>query len=245
MAFSKAKSRKCPVCLGCMPSKVEEIDDALKPILADVKATGEVPKARDSRFDLVAHSVGIAPHSLRYHLKECLLDLEIQDQRFQELKDLTEAIATAKQEYSANPSQANANAYTMLITQWRGLADDIEGQVDPEVTVEFLVANVLNALSRKMLASSAEEQRTLRESLDPLLDRNHRAFVDAQLKSGFARTSAAIRDGLDDGLKALCEYYKVELEAKARMRALESGTDSPQPLFKAGGQSSEDDSVVH
>jgi len=245
VAFSKKKSRKCPVCVGCTPAKVDEINVALAPLLAEVKASGEVPKARDSRFDSVSHRVGIAPHSLRYHLKECMLDLEIQDQRFQEFKSITDALSTANQEYMGNPTMQNSTAYTQLLTQWRALAEDIEGQTDPEVTVEFIVDKVLNSLSRQMLAAAAEELRSLRTQLDPLVDRNHKAFIDSQLKSSLSRISAVLRDSLNESLKSLCEYYKVELEAKARMRALDQGVDSTEPSLMSGSKSSEADAIVH
>lgn len=245
MALSKSKSRKCPVCVGCIPSKVKEINQELEPLLADVKATGEIPKAKDRRFDLIAHSVGIAPHSLRFHLKECLLDLEIQDQRFQELVDMTEALKTAKQEFMANPSMQTATAYTSIMTQWRGLAEDIEGQTDPAVTVEFMVETVLGPMNRHILVSLTEELKELRTSLDNLLPRNHKPFVDSQVKAVLSRVSSALRESTDDGLKALCEYYKVELEAQSRKRALESTTPTTTPLFGPASQSSEDDKVVH
>jgi hypothetical protein len=244
MAFSKSKSRKCPVCIGCTPSKAEEIDRALKPLLADVKATGETPKANDSRLSLISHAVGIAPHSLRYHLKECLVDLEIQDQRFQELVDITEALSTAKQEYAALPTMGNSTAYTQLLTQFRELSKEIEGQTDPNVTVEFIVEQVLNALVRQTLASATEEIRALREQLKPMMSPNNHSFVDAQLKATLKRISTALGTGVDDGLKSLCEYYKVDLEAKARVRSLEVSTTSDS-LFGPTDLTTDDDSVVH
>lgn len=245
MAFSKAKSRKCPVCLGCMPAKVNEVNTALSPLLADVKATGEIPKPADKRLTLVAHAVGIAPHSLRYHLKECLLDFEIQDQRFQELKDITEALSTAKQEYQANPSMAQATAYTQLLVQWRGLAEDIEGQTDPDVTVEFVVQNVLNPLIRQTLASATEEIKTVRDQLSPMMSANHRGFIDAQLKAALKRITASLENGVNEGVQSLCEYWKVEFESKARLRSLETGKDTTEPLFGPASQSSGNDDVVH
>jgi AcrR family transcriptional regulator len=247
MAFSKQKSRKCPVCVGCTPTKVKEIDQALSPILEDVKQTGEIPKAQDTRLDLVAQRVGISPHSLRYHLKECLVDQEIQDQRFQELKDIIDCVSTAKQEYLANPGMGQATALSQLLTQFRGLADDIEGQFDPEVTVEYVVETVLNPLSRKTLAVAAEELRSLREAMTPLVSKNQMAYVDAQMKATLTRISAVLRDSLDESLKTLCSYYKVELEAKARKRALDSGVTSTPALFNAPAKSStdDDDDVVH
>jgi hypothetical protein len=248
MAFSKQKSRKCPICIGCTPSKVTEINQALNPILEDVKQTGEIPKAQDSRLDLVAQRVGISPHSLRYHLKECLIDQEIQDQRFQELKDIIDCVATAKQEYLANPGMSQATALSQLLTQFRGLAEDIEGQFDPEVTVEYVVEAVLNPMSRKTLAVAAEELRSLREAIGPLVSKNQMAFVDAQMKATLTRISAVLRDALDESLKTLCSYYKVELEAKARKRALDSGATSAPALFNtptSSSSSEDDDKTVH
>lgn len=237
------------MCVGCTPAKVTEIDRALGLILEDVKQSGEIPKVQDSRLDLVAHAVGISPHSLRYHLKECLVDQEIQDQRFQELKDIIDCVATAKQEYLANPGMGQATALSQLLTQFRGLADDIEGQFDPEVTVEYVVETVLNPMSRKTLAVAAEELRGLREGMIPLVSKNQMAYVDAQMKAALTRISSVLRDALDDSLKTLCSYYKVELEAKNRKRTLDSGTAIPstsiQPSLNAQANPSKDEDLVH
>lgn len=221
MAFTKAGSRKCPICVGCTPTKVKEINEALSPVLADVKESGEIPKAKDHRFELMAQRVGIAPHSLRYHLKECLLDLEIQDQRFLELKDITQALSTAKQEYLANPSLPNATAYTSLLNTFMQLAGEIEGQQDPEQAVAFVVETALGPISRKTLAIVTEELRTLRDSVNQIVPKNQTSYIDAQVKAALTRVSTSLRDATDEGLKAVCSYYKVELEAKERKRALE------------------------
>jgi hypothetical protein len=191
-------------------------------LLDDVKSTGEIPKAKDHRFDAIANTVGVAPHSLRYHLKECLLDREIQDQRFLELKDLTQAVGTAKSEYMANPSMANATAYTSLLNAFMSLANEIEGQQDPEQTVSFVAETVLAPMSRKTLASLTEELRNLRDSIKELVPKTQAAFIDAQINASLTRAAGALRDVTDEGLKAVCSYYKVELEAKERKRTLEN-----------------------
>ena len=136
-----------------------------------------------------------------------------------------------------------------LLTQFRGLADDIEGQFDPEVTVEYVVETVLNPMSRKTLAVAAEELRGLREGMSPLVSKNQMAYVDAQMKAALTRISSVLRDALDDSLKTLCSYYKVELEAKNRKRTLDSGTAIPstsiQPSLNAQVNPSKDDDLVH
>lgn len=224
MALVKSKSKKCPVCVGCTDSKAQLIDAELTPILNEVKTTGEIPKANDARLLMVSNSVGIAPASLRYHLKECLLDVEIQDQRFAELKDLVEAIQTAKQEYLVNPSMQQAAAYTSLLSSFRSMAEDIEGQVDPEVTVEYITESVLGPINRRILAAMAEELRSLRETLFNLVANNHKPYIDSQVKSVLSRMSTALRESTDESLKSLCTYYKVELEAQQRKRALDSSS---------------------
>ncbi len=224
MALVKRSSSKCTVCVGCTQTKIKEINEALASVLSDVKESGEIPKAKDRRFEDIAQRVGIAPHSLRYHLKECMLDLEIQDQRFLELKDLTQAISTAKQEY---------------------LASEIEGQQDPEQAVSFVVETALAPISRKVLSIVTEEVRNLRDSVTQLVPKNQASYVDSQMKASLTRVSTALRDATDEGLKAICSYYKVELEAKDRKRALESAAPiqntADATLALAGGF----DKMVH
>lgn len=210
------------MCLTCTPSRLAEVNDALEPILADVRDTGEIPPAKDKRFELVAHRVGVAPHSLQYHLKKCMIDFEIQDQRLIELKDLSQAISTAKAEYASIPSMQNATAYTSLVNTFRALASDIEGQNDPEQAVAFIAETLLAPLSRKTLALVAEELRSLRESITPTLPKGQASYLDSQLKGAISRVSTSLRDSMDEGLKAVCSYYKVELEAKDRKRTLDS-----------------------
>lgn len=214
-------------------------------ILSDVKESGEVPKAKDNRFEAVAQRVGIAPHSLRYHLKECMLDLEIQDQRFLELKDLSQAISTAKQEYLANPGLPNATAYTSLLNAFMALASEIEGQQDPEQAVSFIVETAMAPMSRRTLAIVTEEIRNLRDAITQLVPKNQASYVDSQMKASLTRVSTALRDATDEGLKAICSYYKVELEAKDRKRALEGAAPiqntADATLALAGGF----DKMVH
>jgi hypothetical protein len=203
MALVKRSSSKCPVCVGCTQTKIKEINEALASVLSDVKESGEIPKAKDRRFEDIAQRVGIAPHSLRYHLKECMLDLEIQDQRFLELKDLTQAISTAKQEYLANPSLPAATAYTSLLNTFMTLASEIEGQQDPEQAVSFVVETALAPISRKVLSIVTEEVRNLRDSVTQLVPKNQASYVDSQMKASLTRVSTALRDATDEGLKAI------------------------------------------
>jgi hypothetical protein len=245
MALVKRSSSKCPVCVGCTQAKIKEINDSLSSVLADVKESGEIPKAKDHRFEAISQRIGIAPHSLRYHLKECMLDLEIQDQRFLELKDLTQAISTAKQEYLANPGLPSATAYTSLLNTFMTLASEIEGQQDPEQAVSFVVETALSPISRKTLAIVTEELRALRDSVTQLVPKNQATYVDSQMKAALTRVSSSLRDATDEGLKAICSYYKVELEAKDRKRALESAAPiqntADATLALAGGF----DKMVH
>ena len=246
MAFAKSRSKKCPICVGCTPSKVEEINGALGVIMADVRDTGTIPKAQDQRFNLIAHRVGLSPFSLHYHLKECLLDREIQDQRLLELKDIAVAIATAKQEYLNFPNQPNSNAYTGLLNAFMALSSQIEGKQDPEMAVEFVIETVISPMSRKTLGALTEELRGLRDILATILPKTQVAYIDSQLKASLSRMSSQLRDSMDDGLRNLCTFYKVELEAKSRKRALEGGTTPESPVAATPADHTDDDGgVVH
>ena len=227
MALRSSKSRRCPVCIACSPAKAEKVTLALSALLADVREYGEVPKPQDKRFEKVALDVELSPYSLWYHLKECMLDFEIQDQKLVELKDLARAIAMAKDEYTSNPSMQNSTAYTQLINAFMSMADNIEGSVDPEATVEFIVEAVMSPITRRALGALAEELRSLRESLLPLVAKNQTTFLDTQVKSTMGRVASQLRDATDESLKALCDYYKVELETKRRKRALDHVSTKP------------------
>jgi hypothetical protein len=54
------------------------------------------------------------------------------------------------------------------------------------------------------------------------LSQKQLTHLDSYVKTLLSSLSSALRDGLDESLKLLCDYYKVELEVKARRRALES-----------------------
>ena len=221
MAFTKKKkqSSRCPICAAVSVAKAAEVDAELAPYLDEVRETGEIPKP--ARFDTLAFKVGLSPFSLRYHLKECLLDVEVQDQRILELRDLTQAVAIAKAEYASNPSMQNATAYTSLVKTFNDMADTIEGAVDPETTVEFVVEAVLGPQVRKALGTLTEEMRILREELLPLVATSQAAFIDSRVKAVLSRVSSSIRESTDESLRVLCDYYKVELETKRRKRALD------------------------
>ena len=225
MAIVKSSSKKCPVCIICTKSKIKEVDNSLQEILEEVKVSGEVPKARDRRFGEIAETMGIAPRSLRYHLKECLLDQEIQDQRLVELKSLTEAVSTAKTEYMSGPSVDKATAYSSLLSSWRQLASDIEGQTDPEVTVEYVVEAVLTPINRAVLVAAASTLQDLRNGLIEVLPKGQQSLVKSQINSAMLGISNELKASTEEAIDSLCTYYKVELEAKQKKRSIEASID--------------------
>ena len=226
MAIIKSSSKKCPVCIICTKSKIAEVDKSLNDLLEEVKESGEVPKAKDRRFGDIAERLGIAPRSLRYHLKECLLDQEIQDQRLVELKSLTEAVSTAKTEYMSGPSVDKATAYSSLLGSWRQLASDIEGQTDPEVTVEYIVEAVLNPINRAVLQAAAGTLQDLRNSLMDVLPRGQQPLVKSQIDSAMQNMGNELKSSTEEAIDSLCTYYRVELEAKQKKRAIEASVDT-------------------
>jgi len=227
MAFTKRQSRKCPVCVGCTPTKIQEIDKALADLLRTVKETGEIPRAIDQRFNVIAHATGTAPHSLHFHLSKCLVDLEIQDQRLLEYKDLVSAVDTAKNEYLGNPTMQLATAYSTLLDREEALAKAIEGQQDPVTTVEYMVETVINPLTRQTLAAVTQELRVVRDMMTSLVSANQTSHVRAQVDAALHRIAGRLKTSAAESLTNTCSYYKVELDAKARRRAIDSAAERP------------------
>jgi hypothetical protein len=222
MAFTQHKSRKCPVCVGCTQAKIDEVNTALNPILEEVKSTGEVPKAADKRFVAHAHALGISPYSLQYHLRTCLVDLEIQDQRLLELKDFASLLATAKHEFETNPTMQNATSVKQMADVFRALCEDIEGQQDPNETVTYLTEAVLSPIARQTLATTTENLRNLRDALLEFVPKTQSSFIRSQIDSALQNMASSMRATMDESLKNICNYYKFELDAQHRKRAMEA-----------------------
>lgn len=229
MALVKSQSKKCPVCMTRTKREVKVVNKALQPILDEVKERGEVPSKKDPRWLKIGSEFSIFPNSLRYHLKECLVDQEIQDQRLVELKALTEALETAKTEYAQNPNVNTATALTSIMTSWRQLAKDVEGQVDPEVTVEFLVENVIASINREVLSSLAGGIRDMRNALVEGLPAGQKQFVKSQADLLLDRIAQDLRAGTEEAMNTLCEYYRVDIETKQKKRSLEQAVPTEIP----------------
>lgn len=229
MPFQKSSTSKCPICSSRPPDVIERVNSALEDIIDGVRETGEVPKAADPRFVAVAREVQIAPHSLRFHVKTCLIPLEIRDQRGIELADLASALATAKSEYQNFPSIRTAKPYSDLLNNFRELSKDVEGQDDPEVAVEYMASRVIAPITRATLAVFAQEIRDIADSVMGSIPKNREPAVRARFESAFKNTAAGLSIAMDEALKAACEFYKVELDTTTRRRTIDDGTVVPPP----------------
>jgi hypothetical protein len=224
VAFKISSSRKCAIC-ALAPLRAEEATEALQQILADVRDTGVVPHAKDQRFGLLAHRVRLSPFALHYHLKTCMVDSEIQDQRLVELKDLVSNLQIAKAAYREMPVADMATAMTSMLGTFMELAQEIEGQQDPESAVRYTLETVLGPMIRQVLGSVAGEIRELRDLALMNSPPNQRPFVESQFRSSFEKVSQALEAQVEESLKTMCRYYKVELDAKDVRLALSGNTE--------------------
>lgn len=233
MSFTRTKSKKCPVCVGygTHPHMIERIDSALENLREYVRTSGAVPSVKDPTFYTIAVDVGVAPHALRYHLKNCLLDFEIQDQRLLELKDLSQAIGTAKQEYFGFPNEKNAAALATLLQTFMKLADSVEEQQDPDSIVTFVAETVISPMIRQTLGAMTEELKKLRTSLEGMVSKNQQRYIDSQIKAVLSRTSSKLGDQMQESLGSLCEYFKVEFEVQEQRRMIEASTMRAPMVF--------------
>lgn len=227
MAFKRSSLNKCPACTSKTPEQLAELDLALQPILEKTKATGELPKLQDRALNDVSLTWRMAPAALRFHLKECLLGEEIKDQRLVELKDMIEAVQLAKQVYMEEGNASDSYAYTNLVKTFLELANSVEGQQDPEVTVAFIVENGLTPLTQGALLKTAEELNSLRNSLRESLPKNQHSLIDSTIKSSLRRLGSSLKEVLHKALSDITKFYKVELDAKDIRLSLTSGIEDP------------------
>ena len=203
------------------------INAFLDPILAEVKNTGEVPKPKDKRFQEGALKLGIAPFSLQYHLRTCLIDREIHDQMMVEVKDLIEAVASAKSEYSDKPHLQNAQAVSVLMNTLLSVLSKLEGEQSPEQAIEFIVDQALGHIIRACLADFAKETRDNLALVTPHIPPATRKAVRDQMEASLKRVSITLANASDEAVANLCKFYKVELDAADKKQTLSAITAVP------------------
>ena len=236
MALKKSASRKCPVCVtfGDYPEKIEQINKALEPILADIKETGEVPKAKDPRFGTLAVALSITPFALQFHTRQCLVTREIDDQMMLEFRDALDALHTAKVEYKENPTQPYANAMGVIHGMVMKMYEHMTKDHDPELAVQFVAETVIGHVMRHSLGVFAKEARAINESVANYLPPTHKAAVKKAVESSLLATSNALQESAQEALDNVCNYYKVELDVAAKKAALATVTLPPHPEKKTG-----------
>ena len=113
--------------------------------------------------------------------------------------------------------------------------------------VLFVLIRLAVMPARVLLGFRARGQAHVPRQGACIISPNHQTYIDSQMKAGLTRISTALRESLDESLKALCSYYKVELEAKARKRALEAGVTLSDSVEEEGQSSEEegDGALVH
>lgn len=227
MAFERGSSR-CPICSTIVGSRLDAINDALEPMVERVRLTGDVPATGDTLLNEIAAKIEIAPSSLRFHIKECLVQADIQDQRVHELRDLVGNLQVAKLEYASNPDKPqNGQLYLQFVDAFTRLSKEVEGQVDPEVTVQFMISNVIAPFSRDSILTVADEIRELRATLAKTLPASTMSLVDSQFKGMLAKLGNKISEKQKLAMEAVGSYYKVELSAAEIKRSLSDSISKP------------------
>jgi hypothetical protein len=239
VSAKRTPSRKCPVCVGLSTSKIEQVDAALADVLDNVRQTGEIPKVQDHRLQNLAPQLGVAPHSLQYHLKTCLYTRDIQDQLSVEIKDMISALSTAKVVYGNESTLPNAQALSMITESFIKLLKHTEGKQDPEANVAFVAEAILAPLVRKVMGAFTTEIKRYRDTV-AMLNLQHDQVLTSHANNAVSKMALALRESTDESLKSICDYYKVELEAKQRLRTMQLGEVETAPKLKLLGEPHED-----
>jgi hypothetical protein len=233
MAFKKSASRKCPVCVAFSEEKVDEVNKGLEPLLADIKESGEVPKAKDHRFGVLANHLGVSPFALRFHLSKCLIKREIDEQMMVEFTDMLDALHTAKIEYKETPTLPYASALKQIHSAVMDMHDRMMGDADPEQAVQFIAETVISHVMRQSLGVYAKEIRALTQTIKPYLAPQIQIQAVKMGETALMSASTALHEAAQEALENVCTYYKVELDAASKKPLLagiavpKKGLDAP------------------
>ncbi len=238
MAFARSSNSRCTLCSALEEGKLQAVNAQLEPLVATLRSTGELPSASNPTLIEIAHGLGLNANSVRFHVKECLVQADIQDQRVSELRDLASAVQVAKLAYESEPDKPQlANAYVALLREFRDLSKDVEGQIDPETTVTYMVGNVVSPLAKDVVLLASEQLHELVAALGKTVPKEQLPVIVSQLKAFLTRLGTKVAERQHQSIVAVSKYYKVQLAAAdTRKSVLGDVTDARASLDEAVAQ---------
>ena len=214
MAFARASSSRCTLCGALEEGKLQAVNQQLEPLVASLRSTGELPTASNPLLVEIAKKLELNANSLWFHIKECLVQADIQDQRVSELRDLASTLQVAKLAYESEPDKPQlAGAYVQLLREFRDLSKDVEGQIDPETTVAYMIKDVVSPLAQDVVLLASEQLHELVASMAKTVPKEQLPVVVSQLKSFLTRLGNKVADRQHQSIVAVSKYYKVQLAA--------------------------------
>ena len=150
-------------CLIC-ETKSPEILEAIRTAYFDEGASAEELS--------IEHSI---PYDLMVdHVSKCIKTVEgktvgAMKDRSDDLQEayerLKEAVEVAHNEYQAEPKASNAQGYSQLVQQFRGMLLDIQNLDSPEKIASELANDVVGPLVARIITTITEEFRRTREDI--------------------------------------------------------------------------------
>jgi len=161
----------CPVCLN----KDAETLEAIKSAYLDEGASAEEISSEFSiPYDLIME-----------HLSKCITSgenkIDGMNDRSEDLQEVyrkvKEALDEAHITYMADSKGSNAQGYSQILMQFRGLVQDIHQLDSPEKLASELANDVVGPLVSRVITTVTEELHRLREDLTPKVGAEHSKAV--------------------------------------------------------------------
>lgn len=205
----------CPVCLH----KDADTLNAIKSAYLDEGAAGEE----------LASEFGIPFDLIMDHLSKCIKSGEgkvdgMQD-RSTDLADkyekLKEALDVAHTEYIAEPKASNAQGYSQLVLQFRGMILDLQNLDSPEKMASELANDVVGPLVSRIITTLTEELHRMREDLTTRVGASQAKAINTATTDTLKRVGSRLSMDQQEAVIKIQKRFNIEEDALPKKKKVQ------------------------
>lgn len=212
----------CPICANKNPDTLE----AIRVAYIDEGASAE---------DLsIEHEI---PYELMInHLSRCIKtgdgkSVDDMKDRSEDLRAayerIREALEIAHNEYLADPKGSNAQGYSQLSMQFRGMLLDLQGLDSPEKIASELANDVVGPLVSRLITTLTEEFRQARENITQKTDPEYAKSIATVFNDSLKRVGAQISKDQQEAVVKIQKRFNLEEDSLPTKHKRKSNTALP------------------
>jgi uncharacterized small protein (DUF1192 family) len=194
----------CPICLNRDSATLDAIENALLnegACVEDLAIEFEIPV--DLMMDHVSKCIKSGDGSV-----DGMADREQDLAHWYE--KVKEALETAHLEYLGNPKGSNAQGYTQLLAQFRGMVIELQQLDSPEKLATELANDIVGPLVSRMITTLTEELHRTREELTQKTDSKHAQTINTGMADLLKRLGARLSMDQTEAVVKIQKRFNVE-----------------------------------